>query len=246
MEEDNLGWSSENRKSVSRYGIMSPEIIEIGEESKSYSSIKDDKVYKDVYVAVGKDDLSVLKWALNHVVSPGSETRVFLIHVFPPVTNISTPVGRISRNQVSKEYMRSYIKEENNRRSNLLHKYIRMCNDAKVTVETMLIESNVIGKAILELIPVLNITTLIIGADRFSYSRQLTKGVGKGEFVRMNAPEFCEITIVPDSKKVVKKQQALVGQKSFFLAARRRKAETTQNVERINFFDCVCFSGKFN
>jgi len=62
--------------------IMSPEIVEIIEDNKT--------TVKDVYVAVGKDDMDVLQWALdNHAVSPGA--RVFLVHVFPPITYIHTP-----------------------------------------------------------------------------------------------------------------------------------------------------------
>lgn len=62
----------------------SPEIVEIGEESKSRECGG-----SDVYVAVGKNDLHVVKWALDHVVSPGS--RVFLVHVFPTITYVPTP-----------------------------------------------------------------------------------------------------------------------------------------------------------
>lgn len=68
--------------------IMSPEIVEIGEDSKNITTSRDTGG-SDVYVAVGKDDLDVLKWALAHAVSPG--TRVFLVHVFPPITYINTP-----------------------------------------------------------------------------------------------------------------------------------------------------------
>ena len=43
-------------------------------------------------------------------------------------------VGRLSRSQLSKEQLKFYINEENNRRRNLLQKYIRLCTDAKVCV----------------------------------------------------------------------------------------------------------------
>lgn len=66
------------------FTATSSEIVEIVEESKSR-----DGGASDVYVAVGKNDLHVLKWALDHAVSPGS--RVFLVHVFPPVSYIPTP-----------------------------------------------------------------------------------------------------------------------------------------------------------
>lgn len=68
--------------------MMSPEIVEIGEESKSFAASAT-ATASDVYVAVGKDDLGVLKWALDHAVSPGA--RVFLVHVFAPITFVRTP-----------------------------------------------------------------------------------------------------------------------------------------------------------
>ncbi|KAJ8748079.1 hypothetical protein K2173_012239 [Erythroxylum novogranatense] len=129
--------------------IMSPEIVELGEDSKSYNNSRD-RSFNDVYVAVGKDDLEILKWALHHVVTPGA--RVFLIH-----------------------QIRGYLNEESNKRRSLLQKYIRLCNDSKVTVDTMLIESKDTAQAILDLIPVLNITSL--------------------------APDYCEVSIVHDGKR---------------------------------------------
>lgn len=41
-------------------------------------------------------------------------------------------VGRLARSQLNQEQVRVYVNEENNRRRNLLQKYIRLCNDAKV------------------------------------------------------------------------------------------------------------------
>ncbi|KAI3856306.1 hypothetical protein MKX03_014896, partial [Papaver bracteatum] len=124
----NSGFSS-----VSRYNnesMISPEIVEISEESRSFmmSSVSRDGGI-NVYVAVGKDDLHVLKWTLDQSVLPGA--TVFLIHIFPPITSIPTPVGRLSKSQVSQEQVKTYIREENSRRRNLLQKYIRLCSDAK-------------------------------------------------------------------------------------------------------------------
>lgn len=66
--------------------MMSPEIVEIGEDSREVGGVS-----KDVYVAVGKDDLHVLKWALDHLVVSSPASQVFLIHVFPTITHIPTP-----------------------------------------------------------------------------------------------------------------------------------------------------------
>ena len=43
-------------------------------------------------------------------------------------------IGSLSRNQLSQEQARFYVNEENNRRRNLLQKYIRLCTDARVCV----------------------------------------------------------------------------------------------------------------
>lgn len=68
--------------------ILSTEIVEIVGDGKSITSNKDRRV-DDLYVAVGEDDLDVVKWALHHAVSPGA--RIFLVHVSPPITLIPTP-----------------------------------------------------------------------------------------------------------------------------------------------------------
>lgn len=165
---------------------MSREIEEIGEDSKS-STIKDAET-NDVYVVVGKNDLYVVQWALDHAVSPGF--RVCLVHIFPTIKYIPTPVGNLSRSQLSKEQVQVYINEENNRRKSLLVKYIRLCNDAKVPVDTMLVESNSPAKALLDLIPVVNITSLIIGNRPPRSTRLVKNGQDIGEYVQKNAPEF--------------------------------------------------------
>ncbi|XP_043725583.1 U-box domain-containing protein 33-like [Telopea speciosissima] len=221
---------------------MAEEIIEIGDNSESSTSSRDGGgEAKDVYVAVGQDDLDVLTWALDHALGPGS--CVYLVHVFPPIHYIPTPVGRLSRSQLSQEQLRPYIQEENTRRRNLLQKYITLCSQAKVAVDTILIESDFTAKAILELIPVLNITSLIMGTKRLP-SRRLRKGLGKGEFVKKNAPDFCEVVIVCDGKKVVDRQQRS-GLEPSSPASSSRRPEIERHPER-HFFECVCFSGKFN
>ncbi|KAJ8752057.1 hypothetical protein K2173_001084 [Erythroxylum novogranatense] len=180
--------------------MMSPEIVELGEDSRSFNISRDRSIH-DVYVAVGKDDLEVLKWTLHHAVTPGA--RVFLIHVFPLLTSIRTPVGRISRSKLSNEQLRGYVNEENNKRRSLLQKYIRLCNDSKVAVDTVLLESKDTAQAILGLIPVLNITSLVMGATRPPHARILGKRATKGKIVQKKAPDYCEVIIVHNGKKVI-------------------------------------------
>ncbi|KAI8531132.1 hypothetical protein RHMOL_Rhmol11G0113700 [Rhododendron molle] len=213
--------------------VMSLE-IEIGEGSKSVSISSRDCGMNDVYVAVGKNDLDVVKWALDHATSPGA--TVFLVHVFPPVAYISTPVGRLSRSQLTPEF---FVNKENNRQRNVLQNYIQLCADAKVIVDTLLLESNSPAKAILDLIPILDITYLVMGTKRPPASRRLIKGLGKGEFVQKKAPDYCEVAIVYDGKKLMDSQKVVP---SAVASNQRRRPEiiTRPEPER-NFFDRICF-----
>ncbi|PQQ00474.1 U-box domain-containing protein 52 isoform X1 [Prunus yedoensis var. nudiflora] len=168
--------------------------------------------------AVGKDDTDVLKWTLDNAVSPG--TRVFLVHVFPPITYIPTPVGRLAKSRLTDDQVRLYINEESNKRRNLLQKYVSLCNDAKVWILLFAPthhsicnrgdnapDSKDTAKAILDLIPVLSIIHLVIGTKRPPHSRLVRKKLSLGEFVRKNAPDFCEVSIVHEGKKVEADQQ---------------------------------------
>ncbi|KAJ9163792.1 hypothetical protein P3X46_023423 [Hevea brasiliensis] len=224
--------------------VISSEIVEIGEDSKSgtFANSRDFGA-NDVYVAVGKDDLDVLKWALDHAVFPGA--RVFLVHVCPPVTFIPTPVGKLSRSQLSQDQVTFYINEEHNRRRNILQKYIRLCDDAKVTVDTMLLESSETAKAILDLIPVLNITNLVMGTTGLPCPRLLEKKLAKAKFIKKHAPDYCQVTIVHNGKKVMDDQQGAEMVHPSLTYNTQRPDITRSSSER-KFFECVCFSGKFN
>ncbi|XP_019181913.1 PREDICTED: U-box domain-containing protein 54-like [Ipomoea nil] len=222
---------------------MSGEIVEIGEDSSE--SAESHHHHQDVYVAVGKNDEHVVQWAIDHFASPRPGTRIFLLHIFPSLSYISTPAGKLSRSHLSKEQMQVFVNEESNRRKSLLEKYIRQCNDAKIPVDTMLVESNAPSKAILDLIAVVNITNLIIGMRKHSsYKRPVWKGQGIGEYIEKNAPDFCEVTIVCEGKKMM---NGKVQSENFpsSLGPQRRPEITTRNSER-KFFECVCFSSKFN
>ncbi|CAN4099273.1 unnamed protein product [Withania somnifera] len=195
---------------------MSREIEEIGEDSKSTTISSKGAEINDVYVAVGKNDLHVLQWALDHAMSP------LISHL---------PLGNLSRSQLSKEQVQVYINEETNRRKNLLEKYICLCNDAKVPVDTILVENNSPAKALLDLVRVVNITSLVIGTRSLHSTRRARKGKGIGEYVQKNAPEFCEVKVVGQVQQPKE-------------SSSRRQPETTRNSDR-NFLECICFSGKF-
>ncbi|PNX72826.1 U-box domain-containing protein 52-like [Trifolium pratense] len=186
--------SEENGEFVVPYSIqiLSTEIVEIVEDGKSITINKDRRV-DDLYVAVGEDDLDVVKWALDHAVSPGS--RIFLVHVSPPVTLIPTPVGMLERNQLTPQQVRRYLNEVNNKRKDLLQQYIQLITEAKVTAETLILESKFKGKAILDLISILNITNLVLGIKKLPCRRPNDK-LSEGVFVKKNAPKTCDVTLI--------------------------------------------------
>lgn len=228
---------------------MSWEIEEIGEDSKSevIGNNKDGGVINDVYVAVGKNDMYVLQWALDHAISPG--IRVCLVHIFPPITYIPSPVGKLSSSQLTREQVQAYINEESNRRKNLLEKYIRLCNDAKVPVDTVLVESKSPGKALLDLISVVNVTSLIIGTKRSLSTIRVMKGHGIGEYVQKKAPASCQVNVVGEEGKKIKKSEVVQLKGNYSnspsLVHSRSQPEIAKQSNR-NLFEWMCFSPKFH
>ncbi|KAK7330535.1 hypothetical protein VNO77_24730 [Canavalia gladiata] len=212
--------------------MLSTEIVEIVEDGGSITSNKDRRV-DDLYVAVGKDDLDVVKWALDHGVSPGS--RIFLIHVSSPITLIPTPVGKFERSQLTPQQVRLYLSEVNIKRKDLLQKYIQQSTEAKVTAETLLLESHDTGKAILDLISILNITNLVMGIKKLPYTRRSNK-LSKGEFVKKNAPISCEVTLVYNGEVFVS-DPYVDGLGSY------GPVSHSKSHSKNNFLHCMCFSG---
>ncbi|ERN13778.1 hypothetical protein AMTRI_Chr06g176840 [Amborella trichopoda] len=220
------------------------EIEEVLEERESIEIVERESK-DDIYVAVGKKESSydALRWAINFVVKPGC--LVYLVHVFPPVNYIPSPVGRIPKSQVGPEYLKAYMNEESVRRRSLLQKYISLCSKSKVKVDIMLIESEIVEKAIVELIPVLNIKRLVMGSRR---SSRRQRRHGKAELVRKNAPEYCEVTVVNAGKVVPENQETTppfaIPLKENERSSSKARPEFSRKNDR-NFFECTCFSGKF-
>lgn len=79
--------------------------------------------------------------------------------------------------------------------------------------------------------------------DLHCYSYRLSrKGLAKGEYVKKYAPEYCEVTVVYDGKKM-KDQQSQ--NKEEIDVSKSKSNQVSRNSEK-HFFECVCFSGKSN
>ncbi|KAH9318520.1 hypothetical protein KI387_020289, partial [Taxus chinensis] len=103
--------------------------------------------------------------------------------------------GRLPRSQVAQDMVDSCIKEEEEKRRKLLQNYLDMCSDAKVKAETVMIESDMAHKSLVEVISVLNISKLVMGTKPATHpmTRKLKRmGPGKAEYVQRHAPHFCE------------------------------------------------------
>ncbi|PWA77285.1 rossmann-like alpha/beta/alpha sandwich fold protein [Artemisia annua] len=134
-------------------------------------------------------------------------TMVYLIHVFPELRFIPTPLGRLPINQVNPEQKERYLIQERSKRSEYLQKFLSLCSSSKVQVETVLIESDMEAKAILDLIPILNIRKLVLGATKSSIRKLKSsskRGSGGGTLDQIvhNAPQFCEVKVICEGKEV--------------------------------------------
>ncbi|CAL5344327.1 U-box domain-containing protein 36 [Camellia sinensis] len=160
-----------------------------------------------VYVAVGKTDsesssMDALVWTLNHVATPS--TLVFLIHIFPELRFIPTPLGKMPISQVNPEQKENHMNQERSKRREFLQKFLDVCSASKVKVDTILIESDMEAKALLDLIPILNIRKLVLGTNKSSLKKlRSRRGNGIADQVLQNAPEFCEVKIICEGKEVM-------------------------------------------
>ncbi|RZC04869.1 U-box domain-containing protein 54-like [Glycine soja] len=158
-----------------------------------------------VYVAVGKDgdsSMEALSWALKHAVTPSA--TVCIVHVFPQVKLIPSPLGKIPRSHVNLEYVNMHLTQEKGKRKLLLQKFIDLCVDSKVKVEMKLIEGDNVAKTIVDLVGNLNIRKLVIGITksnlRKSGSRSHNSIAAK---VLKNAQESCDIKIICEGREVI-------------------------------------------
>ncbi|XP_051128714.1 U-box domain-containing protein 35 [Andrographis paniculata] len=167
----------------------------------------DDSSEEAVYVAVGKQSeetsMDALCWAVSHALS-SSSTVVYLIHVFPETKHIPTPLGKLPISQVNPEQKENFMAQERGKRGEFLQKFLTICAESKVKAETILIESDAEAKAILELVPILNIRKLVLGITKSNLRRMQGKKGNGGltEQIVQNIPEFCEVKVICEGKEM--------------------------------------------
>ncbi|KAF2306081.1 hypothetical protein GH714_011327 [Hevea brasiliensis] len=111
----------------------------------------------------------------------------------------------------------------------------------------ILIESDMVAKAIMDLIPIFNIRKLVLGTTKSSLRKlRARKGSGIVDQILANASEFCEIKIICEGKEVADNQTMITGSPS---ASPRptgdANASTLQLQDQPNAnndsFSCMCF-----
>ncbi|XP_062228690.1 U-box domain-containing protein 35-like [Phragmites australis] len=160
-----------------------------------------DATVDDVYVAVGKgrSSMAALSWALRRLTKP--QSFVYLVHVFPVVTSIPTPLGMMPKSQASPEQIETYLNQERSIRRQMLQKFLDQCRKFQVNVDVYLIESDQIANAIIKLVPVLHIEQLVFGVSK-SNVRKLKRGSTIAGQVQKSAPLYCKVNIICDGKEV--------------------------------------------
>ncbi|OWM83332.1 U-box domain-containing protein 35-like [Punica granatum] len=204
-----------------------------------------------VYVAVGKDDSSMaaLMWTLRSIQASATamNTIVYLVHVFPEIHFIPSPLGNLPISSVSAEQVETYKSQETVKRGEMLQKFVNTCNAYNVKVDTILIESDMVEKAILDLIPVLNMRQIVLGTPRSSLRRLRSKrGNGIAEILQ-KVPETCEVKIICDGKEVVLDHTIIDSPVRTPRGGEEGSDGTKQGQEENqckDYFSCICFKPK--
>ncbi|KAL1566905.1 U-box domain-containing protein 33-like [Salvia divinorum] len=191
--------------SISEWRSEIEEEIDVSEEGKwSLESERENVVYVAVWREIDETlSMDALLWTLNNAVLDPSSALVFLVHVFPQTNFIPSPLGKLHIDQVNPEQKEMFLAQESGKRRDLLQKFVSLCYASQVKVETILVESDMEGKAILDLIPILNIRKLILGASKATIRRMKSrKGNGAADQIVHKAPEYCEVKIICEGKEV--------------------------------------------
>ncbi|XP_030512868.1 U-box domain-containing protein 35 [Rhodamnia argentea] len=209
-----------------------------------------------VYVAVGaksETSMGALTWTLKNAVADRAHTTVFLVHVFPETRFIPSPLGNLPISGVSEEQAETFKEQERGKRSQLLQKYLNTCISSKVKVDTILIESDMVAKAILELIPVLNMTKLVVGTAKSNSRRlKLRKGNGIADQILQKAPETCEVKVICEGKEAILEQTAMESQSPPSHSKPPTPSRGNPDLpkpmqegnQRADYFSCMCFKRK--
>lgn len=156
--------------------------------------------------------MDALLWTLNQAAAaanshPSATPLLFLVSVFPEIKHIPTPLGMtMPVSQVNPGQKEIYMAQERGKRAQFLSKFLNACSSAaKVKVDTILIDSDMEAKAILDLIPILNIRKLVLGTTKAILRKMRSKRSASGviDQIVKGAPEFCEVKVICEGKEML-------------------------------------------
>ncbi|XP_028804840.1 U-box domain-containing protein 35 isoform X2 [Neltuma alba] len=146
----------------------------------------------------GKKSTTILQWALKRFV-PEGRIMFKLIHVHASIKRIPTPMGNfIPISQVRPDVVNAFRKEVEWQKSQMLLPYKNMCDQEKVYVDTVVIESDDVAAAIAEEIAKGAVTKLIIGASSRSIFSSKLKGIAAK--ISVCTPRFCTVYAISKGK----------------------------------------------
>lgn len=165
----------------------------------------------EVYVAVGNtvSSAEALVWTLRHGGVAGPSTVLYLVHVYPRTRNIPTPLGKFPIGKMNPQVVQKYLIQERNKRRRLLQSFLDVCSIFKVKAEIIMIESDMVAQAILELIPIVNIRKLILGTAKPTFCHgKWTKPhksgkIGIAHQVLQHAPVSCDVVVIYHDQPMV-------------------------------------------
>ncbi|MCL7046118.1 hypothetical protein MKW94_001677 [Papaver nudicaule] len=207
----NIKRSISSREGSSNQHRIPPTIMEEYKEKMRVNSLRTGERYK-IYVAIGKTKASrdALIWALKHLLhdippSSYSSTFIYLIHVYPEILYIPHPVGtgKLHKDSVNPIMFEDYKNRKIETRKQFLDEILSLCSGCKVKVDTLLIESNDVAKALIDFILILNIKKLVIGTKKSSY-RKLKRPHGiADQILKAALPDTCDIKIIARGKELI-------------------------------------------
>ncbi|KAI4311856.1 hypothetical protein MLD38_036719 [Melastoma candidum] len=222
---------------------------EVGERS-SFPYDVDELPENCVYVAVGikgESSMDALSWALKNEVDQLSGTTVFLVHVFQESHFVPSPLGNLPISGVSEQQAEAHKAQERAKRSEQLQKYLMACTAAKVKVDTILIESDGVANAILELIPVLNIKKIVMGTNKSNLRKlRSKKRTGITDRILQKAPDTCEVKVICEGRVVMIDQMPESPLTPPRLDKSSEEPQPHDEHHNKDYFSCNCFKPKNN
>ncbi|XP_057527836.1 U-box domain-containing protein 35-like isoform X2 [Amaranthus tricolor] len=142
----------------------------------------------------------IVRWAMEKFI-PEGKVSFKLIHVFPKITGVPTPMGNlIPVPQVRDDVAAAYKKEIEWQRTEMIVPFQKTLIQKKVQAELVLIEADDVANAISTKIAQYGIKELVIGASSNSLFARRVRGQLLSTVISDCTPKFCTVYVVSKGK----------------------------------------------